>query len=70
VNLSGNKNRLAETTKELSLRWADTRNHWRDGRSQEFDRKYMQELFAGVDKAITVIEKLDEVLKRIQRDCE
>jgi hypothetical protein len=30
----------------------------------------MQELSARVDKAVTVIEKLDEVLKKVQSDCE
>jgi hypothetical protein len=70
MNLSGNKSRLMGVTKELSLRWEETRNYWRDAKSQEFDKKYMQELSARVDKAVTVIEKLDEVLKKVQSDCE
>ena len=70
MNLSGNKSRLLGVTKELSLRWAETRNYWRDAKSQEFDQKYMQELLARVDKAVTIIEKLDEVLKKVQSDCE
>jgi predicted outer membrane protein len=57
-------------TKELSLRWEETRNYWRDAKSQEFDKKYMEELLARVDKAVTIIEKLDEVLKKVQSDCE
>jgi len=69
MNLSGNKSRLAGTTKEISLRWTETRNYWRDAKSAEFDHKYMQELAARVDKAVTIIEKLDEVLRRIQHDC-
>ena len=70
MNLSGNKSRLAGVTKELVLRWEETRNYWRDAKSQEFDQKYMQELRARVDKAVTIIEKLDEVLKKVQSDCE
>jgi predicted outer membrane protein len=70
MNLSGNKSRLMGVTKELSLRWEETRNYWRDAKSQEFDKKYMQELVARVDKAVTIIEKLDEVLKKVQSDCE
>ena len=30
----------------------------------------MQELFVGVDKAVAVIEKLDELLKKVRSDCE
>jgi len=70
MNLSGNKSRLVGATQELLLRWSETRNFWRDAKSQEFDEKYMQELRARVDKAVTVIEKLDEVLKKVQSDCE
>ena len=70
MNLSGNKSRLTGATRELSLRWAETREHWRDAKSQEFDQKYMQELLAHMDHTATIIEKLDEVLKKVQNDCE
>ena len=70
MNLSGNKSRLMGATQELLLRWTETRNYWRDAKSQEFDQKYMQELRARVDKAVTIIEKLDEVLKKVRSDCE
>ena len=70
MNLSGNKSRLVGLTQELVLRWSETRSSWRDAKSQEFDEKYMQELRAQVDKAVTIIEKLDEVLKKVQSDCE
>ena len=66
----GSKGRLLGASKELSLKWEDTKNHWRDEKSREFERKYLQELFAGMEKAITVIEKLDESLKKVRSDCE
>ena len=43
----GSKGRLLGASKELALKWEDTKNHWRDERSREFERKYLQELFAG-----------------------
>ncbi|MFO1486920.1 MAG: hypothetical protein U1F65_00440 [Verrucomicrobiota bacterium] len=70
MNLSGQKSRLVGLTKEIQLRWSDTTPHWRDAKGQEFGRHYMQELQLQVDKTVTIIEKLDEVLKRIQNDCE
>ena len=60
----------AATPRDPPLRWAETRNFWRDDKSREFDEKYLQELRARVDKAVTIIEKLDEVLKKVQSDCE
>ena len=70
MSMAGSKARLVGLTKELSLKWEDTKNYWRDSKAQEFERKYLQELFAGVDKTIGVVEKLDELLKKVQNDCE
>ena len=70
MSLSGNKSRLAATAKELSIQWEETRNYWRDVKSQEFEHRYLEELFVRVDKTVTVIEKLDEVLEKVRRDCE
>ncbi|MGB8369753.1 MAG: hypothetical protein ACLPYZ_14650 [Limisphaerales bacterium] len=70
MNLSGNKNRLVAITKELSKRWDETKNHWRDAKSQEFEQRYMTELFANVDKTVTVIDKLNELLTKVRKDCE
>jgi hypothetical protein len=66
----GSKGRLAGASKELALKWEETKNYWRDVKSVEFERKYLQELFVGVDKAVAVIEKLDELLKKVRSDCE
>ena len=70
MSMAGSKARLVGLTKELSLKWDDTKNYWRDAKAQEFERKYLQELFIGMDKAIAVIEKLDELLKKVRSDCE
>ena len=70
MSLSGSKSRLSSVTKELALQWEETRNYWRDTRSREFEQRYLQELFISVDKTITVIEKLDELLKKVRSDCE
>jgi formate-dependent phosphoribosylglycinamide formyltransferase (GAR transformylase) len=70
MSLSGSKNRLVAITKELSNRWDETKNYWRDAKAQEFEQRYMVELFASVDKTITVMEKLNEVVTKVRNDCE
>jgi len=62
--------RLAGLTKELRAQWQDTKNYWKDAKSQEFERKYMEELLASVDRAVTVIEQLDKLITKIKKDCE
>ena len=40
------------------------------GENKEFERQYLQELFFAVDRTVTVIEKLDELFKKVRSDCE
>lgn len=70
MNMSGSKSRLIGATKELSLKWEQTKNYWRDEKSMEFERRFLQELFIGADKTATIIDKLDELMKKVRSDCE
>jgi hypothetical protein len=70
MNLSGEKGRLVGLTRELTLRWAETKNFWRDAKSEEFERRYMAELAASVNRTVAIVEKLDELLKKVRSDCE
>ncbi len=70
MSLNANKSRLTALTKNLSLRWTETQNYWHDVKSEEFDQRFMQELFPSVNKAAAAVEKLEEILNKIRKDCE
>ncbi len=70
MNLSGNKGRLNALTRDILLRWSETKNYWRDAKSDEFERRFMAELSANVNRTVLIVEKLDEVLKKVRSDCE
>jgi len=70
MNLTASKNRLVGLNKELTSRWEETRNSWRDTKSLEFEQRYMSELFANVDRTVTVLDKLNELLTKVRNDCE
>ncbi|MGA3266321.1 MAG: hypothetical protein ABSE16_05815 [Verrucomicrobiota bacterium] len=70
MNLTASKNRLVGLNKELTSRWEETRNFWRDTKSLEFEQRYMSELFANVDRTVTVLDKLNELLTKVRNDCE
>ena len=70
MSLSGNRTRLEMLAKDLLLKWEDTKNAWRDSKGLEFERHYIQELVARVDKSAAMIDKLDELLNKVRRDCE
>jgi ribosome-binding factor A len=70
MSMGGNKSRLIGLTREISLQWSETKNFWRDAKSQEFGQRYMAELSAQVDRTVTILEKLEELLKKVRSDCE
>jgi hypothetical protein len=68
--VSGNAAKLSALSKALAVKWDETKNHWRDGKSEEFERQYIEELLNGVDKAVMVMEQLDKLLAKVRHDCE
>ena len=62
--------RLEALTKDLRVHWQQTKEYWRDTKSREFEHKYLEELFASVDRAVLVIDQLDKLILKIKKDCE
>jgi len=70
MSLRSNANRLNMVTRELSNHWQETKNYWKDAKSDEFERRYLEELLGTVERTTTIIEQLDKVLTKIKSDCE
>jgi hypothetical protein len=68
MKASGNK--LTAITRELWAEWQQTKASWRDARAAEFERKYLEELLASVDRTVTVMEQLDKLITKVRKDCE
>lgn len=43
---------------------------WQDAKAVEFEKKYLEDLMASVNKAVIVIEELDKLAGKIKKDCE
>lgn len=70
MNLNGPKAKLVKTSKDILLQWQNTETHWRDQKSKEFEKSYLAGLQDQVNGAMSVIEDLERVLNKIQKDCE
>ena len=70
MSIAANKARLRTITRDLAAEWRTTRGLWHDAKAQQFEREYMDELYAGVENATGVISQLDDIVRRIRRDCE
>ena len=70
MSMSGHKGRLIGLTRDISLQWAETKNYWRDAKSEDFERRFMTELSAHMNRTSIVLEQLEELLKKVRSDCE
>jgi len=68
--ITGAKNRLLGLAKELGADWAEVKDHWGDAKSLEFEKRFIEELMTGVSAAMTNIDALEKVLKKVREDCE
>jgi hypothetical protein len=70
MSLASSRGRLTGVARDLSLKWDDTKNYWRDAKAEEFERRFLRELNAEVNQALLAMDKLDELLRKIRTDCE
>jgi len=70
MSMNATKMRLTTLTKELLLKWEQTKECWQDAKSHEFESQYIDELVSGVDKAASVIDQLDKLVAKVRSDCE
>jgi len=70
MSLRANASRLTAVTRDLSNQWQETRTHWRDSKSEEFQKKYLEDLMGTVERTTAIMEELDKLLTKIRIDCE
>jgi hypothetical protein len=70
MSLGSTSTRLSAITRELWAQWQATKDEWTDAKCREFEHKYIDELIAGVERAVGVIDKTEKLLAKIRKDCE
>ena len=70
MSTQGSAGNLSGALQELSMRWQETKSHWHDVKSQEFERNYLEKLPNDVGRAMSVIEEIGLLLKKVRHDCE
>jgi hypothetical protein len=70
MSLTSSRARLSALTKTLLVEWDQTKETWRDAKSQEFEHRYMEELRSNVERASIIIEQLDKLVTKVRSDCE
>jgi len=70
MNISANGKVLVTATRELSMRWSETKDSWRDAKADEFEQRFLVELLATVDRTAIIFDDLDKLISKVRNDCE
>jgi hypothetical protein len=70
MSIQGSSSNLGQATRTLVTEWENTKAHWHDLKSQEFEQRYLTDLPSQVASAVAAMEELDLLLKRVRGDCE
>ena len=70
MNASGSASNLVQAARDLSGQWQQTKVFWRDVKSQDFQRQYIDVLPAHIDQTVAVLEELNHLLKKVRGECE
>jgi hypothetical protein len=70
MNFFDSKAKLSYALKKLQLHWEQTQTQWRDTVSHDFERSYLEPLGQQVAATVQAIDRLVDVLRRAQQECQ
>jgi hypothetical protein len=68
ANLTG-RARLLRAAKDLTLRWYEVQEVWRDSQCAQFEKRVMAPLEADIRVAAQAMERLEGLLSQAKNDC-
>ncbi len=68
TNLTG-RSRLLRAAKDLSVRWYEVQEVWRDVQCAQFEKRVMAPLEADVRVTSQAMERLESLLAQAKNDC-
>jgi uncharacterized protein YukE len=70
MSLTDSKGSLSKAAKELFARWYEVKDVWSDAQSQEFEKVYLSQIEQDVRGALLAMDRMSQVLQKIENDCE
>jgi len=70
MGLYEGRGQLSRISKELMLRWSETKVQWDDAASRAFEEKHLEPLQRDLHQATTAMDHMAAVLSQLRRDCE
>lgn len=70
MSLRVNASNLGTAAKDLMIEWQHAKASWSDAKSAEFEGTYLDSIPSQLARAVTVIEELDTLLRKVRSACE
>lgn len=70
MSLDTGRYQLYSTFSDVERRWEAVREGWQDAIQQKFDEDYWQPLVPLVNRTLSAIDRLSQVLNQARRECE
>jgi hypothetical protein len=70
MSLTDSKAALSRAAKDLLARWEMVKTVWADAQSEAFEKTYLGPLEQDVRSALGAIDHMDQVLQKIESECE
>jgi hypothetical protein len=70
MSTQGNAATLTQAARVLNIEWEKTKAQWRDAKSLDFEDKYLAELPGQIAAAISAMEEMEALMKKVRSDCE
>ena len=70
MSLATGRYQVSNAFKALKAHWEATDSFWRDAVRQEFAEKRWDPLAARVAAALSAMDRLDQALAQMKKDCE
>ncbi len=69
MNLSTGRMQLNSSYKDLKPHWQDVQESWHDIVQRNFEETYLEPLDEQLQSALRAMDRLAEVMARMQQDC-
>ncbi|MBI2921024.1 MAG: hypothetical protein HYY18_08075 [Planctomycetes bacterium] len=69
METGGNDVILTKAMKDLMAQWERSGVHWHDAARADFERDHLRDLAPSVLAAATAIQKIEEIVRRVRKEC-
>lgn len=69
ADIGAGAGRLQDATKQILLRWDDTKEVWDDKRRADFEKTYLEPLEPQVRQTLDKLRRLSQVFNQAYQEC-